>query len=125
MRRLGVIVALLGLVAIAVPVMADEHPEFDRHPHLLLQRPEIGLIGGVPHLVGLRKCVDLADNRTVPLHAHHEHLHFGSSGVSFDGESGHVVIPAAPFPSPFFDPVPWGNCAEFTALLPFPIPGEE
>lgn len=124
MRRLGVIIALLGLVAIAVPVMADEH-EFDRHPHLLLQRPEIGLIDGVPHLVGFRKCVDLAGNRTVPLHAHHEHLHFGSSGVSFDGQSGHVVIPAAPFPSPFFDPVPWGNCAEFTALLPFPLPEEE
>ncbi len=124
MRRLGVIIALLGLVVLAVPAIAEEHPEFDRHPHLLLQRPEIGLIDGVPHLVGVRKCVDLAGNRKVPLHAHHEHLHFGASGVSFDGASGHVVIPAAPFPAPFGDPVPWEDCEEFTALLPFAIPEE-
>ena len=125
MRRLGFVFAvlgLLGLVAFAITVRAQE--EFDLHPHLLLQRPEIGLIDGVPHLVGFRKCVDLAGNRSVPLHAHHEHLHFGTSGVSFGGESGHVVIPAAPFPSPFFDPVPWSNCEEFETLLPFPIPEE-
>lgn len=122
MRRLSLVLALLGLVAITVPVIAQE--EFDRHPHMLLQRPEVGLIDGVPHLVGYRKCVDLAGNRTVPLHAHHEHLHFGDSGVSFDGESGHVVIPAAPFPSPFEDPVPWGNCAEFATLLPLDISEE-
>ncbi len=124
MRRLGVIIALLGLVVLAVPAIAEEHPEFDRHPHLLLQRPEIGLIDGVPHLVGVRKCVDLAGNRTVPLHAHHEHLHFGDSGVSFDGASGHVVIPAAPFPEPFEDPVPWEDCEDFTGLFPFAIPEE-
>lgn len=125
MRRLGVVLALLGLlgsVAVVLPVSAQE--EFDRHPHLLLLEPEIGLIEGHPHLVGIRKCVDLAGNRTVPLHAHHEHLHFGDSGVSFGGESGHIVIPAAPFGSPFFDPVPWSNCEEFEALLPFPIPEE-
>lgn len=125
MRRLGLIFALLGLlgligfVAFRSPASAQE--EFDRHPHMLLQRPEIGLIDGVPHLVGVRKCVDLAGNETVPLHAHHQHLHFGDSGVSFDGESGHVVIPAAPFPSPFFDPVPWSNCEEFLTFLPLPL----
>ena len=121
MRRLWVVIGLLTLMAVAIPVTAQD---FDRHPHLLLQRPEIGLINGVPHLVGFRKCVDLAGNRTVPLHAHHQHLHFGDSGVSFDGESGHVVIPAAPFPSPFFDPVPWGNCEEFATFLPLAIPEE-
>jgi hypothetical protein len=110
MKRLGLIFALLGLlgligfVAFGNPASAQE--EFDRHPHMLLQRPEIGVIDGVPHLVGVRQCVDLAGNQTVPLHAHHEQLHFGDSGVSFDGESGHVVIPAAPFPSPFFDRCP-------------------
>lgn len=118
MRRLAVVLALLGLGAIAVPVIAQE---FDRHPHMLLQRPEVGLIDGVPHLVGFRKCVDLAGNETVPLHAHHEQLHFGDSGVSFDGQSGHVVIPAAPFPSPFSDPVPWSNCEEFASFLPLDI----
>ena len=124
MRRLGLVFALLGLlvlVAVAIPVIAQE---FDPHPHMLLQRPEIGLIDGVPHLVGVRKCVDLAGNRSLPLHAHHEQLHFGDSGVSFDGESGHIVIPAAPFPSPFFDPVPWSNCDEFEALIPFSLAEE-
>lgn len=125
MRRLGLIFALLGLlgligfVAFGNPASAQE--EFDRHPHMLLQRPEIGVIDGVPHLVGVRKCVDLAGNQTVPLHAHHERLHFGDSGVSFDGQSDHVVIPAAPFPSPFFDPVPWSNCEEFLTFLPLPL----
>lgn len=122
MRRLAVLMALLALVAVAFPVTADE--EFERHPHMLLQRPEIGLIDGVPHLVDYRKCVDLADNGSVPLHAHHERLHFGTSGVSFDGSSGHVVIPGAPFPAPFFDPVPWEDCASFATVLPLPIPEE-
>lgn len=120
MRRLAIVLALLGLVAIAVPVIALEH-EFDRHPHMLLQRPEVGLIEGVPHLLGFRKCVDLAGNNTVPLHAHHERLHFGDSGVSFDGKSGHVVIPGAPFPSPLFESVPWSNCDEFATFLPLDI----
>lgn len=128
MRRLGLLIALLGLLgiigllAIGIPVAAQE--EFDRHPHMLLQDPEIGLINGAPHLVGIRKCVDLAGNQTVPLHAHHERLHFGDSGVSFGGESGHAVIPAAPFPSPLGPPVPWSNCEEFLTFLPFPIPQE-
>lgn len=121
MKRLGVMILLLGLAAIAIPVIAQEEPQFDPHPHMLLQRPEVGVIDGVLHLVGVRKCVDLAGNRKVPLHAHHEHLHFGDSGVSFDGQSGHVVIPAAPFGSPLFDPVPWSNCAEFVTFLPLPI----
>jgi hypothetical protein len=122
MRRLGAMFALLTLVAVAIPVTAQD---FDRHPHMLLQRPEIGLIEGSPHLVGFRKCVDLAGNKSVPLHAHHDHLHFGASGVSFDGESGHVVIPAAPFPAPFADPLPWGNCEEFATFLPLPLEEEE
>lgn len=125
MRRLGLLFALMGLlvlVAVAIPVTAQE--ELDPHPHLLLQRPEIGLIEGVPHLVGVRKCVDLAGNQAVPLHAHHEQLHFGDSGVSFGGESGHVVIPAAFFPT-VDSPLPWSNCEEFEALIPFPIPEEE
>lgn len=123
MKRLWFIVAVVGLflvvASVAVPATAQE---FDRHPHILVQRPEFGLIDGVPHLIAVRKCVDLAANRTVPLHAHHERLHFGTSGVSFGGgESGHVVAPAAPFPAPFGDPLPWGNCKEFEALLPLDV----
>jgi hypothetical protein len=125
MRRLGLIFALVGLlgltglVIVGSPALAQD--EFDIHPHMLLQRPEIGMIDGEPHLVGVRKCVDLAGNKSVPNHAHHEQLHFGSSGVSFGGQSGHVVIPAAPFPSPFADPLPWSNCEEFLTFLPLSL----
>lgn len=122
MKRLTIAVALLALAAVALPVTAQE--QFQRHPHMLLQRPVIGLVEGAAHLVGYRACVDLAGNHAVPLHAHHEHLHFGDSGVSFGGESGHVVIPAAPFPAPFDDPVPWRDCEDFAAFLPLPIPEE-
>lgn len=139
MRRLGVIIALLGLVAIAVPVMAQDPPHehiFDPHPHMLLQSPELGEIdlggeiGVVPALVGLRKCVDLAGNQSVPLHAHHQHLHFGDSGVSldfetFESQSGNAVIPTAPFPSPLFPPLPWSNCEDFATFLPLPLIPEE
>jgi hypothetical protein len=112
MRRLGVTLVLLGLVLGAAPVIAQEFPE---HPHMLLQRPEVDLIDGVPHLVGVRKCVDLAGNRAVPLHAHHDRLHFGSSGVSFGGPSGHVVIPTAPL-------APWNDCEDFVEnFLPLDI----
>jgi len=113
------LLGLIGIVALGNPASAQE--EFDLHPHMLLQRPEFGMIDEVPHLVGVRMCVDLAGNQSVPNHAHHERLHFGDSGVSFDGQSGHVVIPAAPFPSPFFDPVPWSNCEEFLTFLPLPL----
>jgi hypothetical protein len=130
MRRFGFMFALLGLlgllglVAAANPATAQEEPVFDLHPHMLLQRPEIGLINGVPHLVGVRSCVDLAGNQSVPLHAHHERVHFGATGVSFGGESGHIVVPTAPFPSPFADPLPWSNCDDFESLLPFSLAGE-
>ena len=131
MKRLGLFLVLLGIVAvaaIAIPATAAEHDHehlFDPHPHLLVQRPEIDIImidgEPVPHLVGIRKCVDLAGNNAVPLDAHHEQVHFGDTGVSFDGASGHVVVPAAPFPAPLFEPVPWSNCEEFEAMIPFPV----
>lgn len=127
MKRFGllfVLLGLLGIVGVAAVASPATAQDFDLHPHMLLQRPEFGLIDGLPYLVGVRSCVDLAGNQSVPLHAHHERLHFGSSGVSFGGESGHVVIPAAPFPSPFADPLPWSNCADFESILPLPLGGE-
>lgn len=119
MRRLGLLVVLLAVVGIAVlavgpgPVAAEEH-EIPPHPHMLVQRPEFGLIDGVPHLVGIRRCVPLANNRAVPLHSHHDRLHFGDAGVSFGGEAGHAVVSTAPF-------APWSDCAEFEALIPIPV----
>lgn len=123
MKRLWLLLALLALfvlVVVAGTVTADEHIE--PHPHILLQRYEIGLIDGVPHLLEVRKCVDLANNQALRLNAHHNHIHFGSTGVSVGGEADHAVIPAAYFPTPS-EPLPWSNCAEFEALLPFPLGG--
>jgi hypothetical protein len=126
MKRSGLLLALMGLlvlVVVAIPVTAEEH-EIEEHPHMLLQRPVIGLIDGWPHLVEVRKCVDLANNQDVPLNAHHVHIHFGDAGVSFGGEARHAVIPADHFPT-HDDPLPWANCEEFLGLLPFPLPPED
>ena len=126
MKRSGLLLALMGLlvlVAVAIPARADEH-EIDPHPHMLLQRPVIGLIDDWPHMIEVRKCVDLASNRALPLNSHHEHIHFADAGISFGGEAGHAVIPAGHFPTED-DPLPWANCEEFLAILPFPLPPEE
>jgi hypothetical protein len=121
MRRFSLLLALLGLVgllalvAVASPATAQEEPVFDLHPHLLVLRPEF-----VDDVLQYKGCVELAAGHAVPLHAHHDRLHFGSSGVSFGGESGHAVVPAAPFPAPFDEPVPWSNCEEFAAFFAAP-----
>ena len=115
-----VLLALLVVVAVASTAAADE--TIEPHPHMLLQELEFGLIEGAPHLLGVRECVDLANNQSLSLNAHHNHIHFGETGISFGGESGHAVIPAAFFPTEN-QPLPWGNCAEFEALLPFPVGG--
>ena len=67
-------------------------PGPDPHPHMLVQRPVVE--NG--HLVGFRKCVDLAAGRTVPLHAHHEHIPTGTAGAALSEKAGHWVIPGAP-----------------------------
>ena len=121
MRRLPLVFALMALVApvaVALPATAEEH--LDPHPHILLQRPELGLIDGASYLISVRKCVDLANNQALPLNSHHDHIHFGDTGVSFGGEASHAVIPAS-FPT-VVHPLLWSNCAEFEAILPFPIP---
>ena len=116
MRRVGLLIAVLvvGFAALAFVAMPSSAQEPPPHAHMLVQRPEFGLINGVPHLVGIRKCVDLAANRALPLNAHHDHIHTGGTGVSFGGESGHVVVPTAPL-------TPWANCAEFEAAIPISL----
>lgn len=106
-------VVLLGMVA--RPGAADEHPPPD-HPHMLLLDYEIGFIGGVPHLVGLRKCVDVADSQALPLHVHHDHLHTGQAGDALSATGRIAVVPAS-----VSGALPWSNCAEFTALIPIPV----
>ena len=120
MKRSGSIFAILGLimllvlVAVAIPVEADDH--IPPHPHMLLQKVEIVFDENGPHLAGFKRCVDLASNQALPLNAHHEHIHTGTTGVSFygDGESGHVVFPGAPL-------TPFENCEQLLAVLPLPL----
>lgn len=111
MRRLLVLIIALVLVAIALPLPAQE---FEPHPHALVLGIELDETG---EPVGFRKCVDLAANQPLPLNAHHEHVHFGTAGVHLFENAGNVVVPMAPFPSPFDDPVPWSNCEELIAFF--------
>jgi hypothetical protein len=37
-------------------------------------------------------------------------------------KAGNVVVPGAPFPAPFGEPVPWSNCEELIAFF-FPEGG--
>jgi hypothetical protein len=62
--------------------------------------------------VGIRKCVDLAAGEALLLTAHHQHVHFGTAGEALFTHAGNVVVPGAPFPEPFEEPVPWSNCEE-------------
>ena len=101
----------LGAVLAAVVGIGLAQPD---HPHMLVQRPVVEMVNGVPTLTGFRKCVDLAAGRTVPLHAHHAHIHTGTAGAALFENARHAVVPGAPL-------TPWANCAELEADLPFPV----
>lgn len=108
MRRLVVLLLALGLMAMAMPAPAQE-PEFVEHPHMLVLGLELDEFGDP---VGFRKCVDLAAGQALPLRAQHQHVHFGKAGEQLFTKAGHVVVPGAPFPEPFEEPLPWSNCQE-------------
>ncbi len=74
---LGVLtsVVLGALVASGSPV--DEHDQpFPEHPHVLVLGVELDPVTELP--ISIKKCVDLAANRALPLNAHHVHVHFGT-----------------------------------------------
>jgi hypothetical protein len=118
MRRLSLIVLVVGLLALAIPASAQE-PEFEEHPHMLILGLELDAAG---EPIGFRKCVDLAANNALVLTAHHQHVHFGTAGEYLFTKAGNVVVPGAPFPAPFEEPVPWSNCEELIAFF-FPEGG--
>ena len=115
MKRLIVLALALGLMVVATPTSSPaQEPQFVPHPHMLvlgLQFDETG------EPIGFRRCVDLAGNRRLPLNAQHLHMHFGTAGVNLFERAGHVVVPGAPFPEPFFEAVPWSNCEELIAFF--------
>jgi hypothetical protein len=113
MKRLGlfVLVLALGLMALVIPASGQD---FERHPHMLVLGVEFDEFG---EPIAFRKCVDLAANQRLPLNAHHQHMHFGTAGEKLFENASNVVVPGAPFPAPFDDPVPWSNCAELIAFF--------
>ncbi len=91
---------------------ADGPPE---HPHMLVQRPEIGMTEGGLAVVDFRRCVDLAANQPLRNNAHHDHIHTGTAGEMLTQRAGHVVVPAAPLTS-------YENCADLSEALPILLP---
>lgn len=111
MKRWVMIVAAATMVfgVAAGPAAAHDHeggtPE---HPHALVLGLEFDESGEV---VGFRKCVDLAGNRALPLHAHHDTVHTGTAGQALFEKAGHGVVPLHPlFPGIH-------NCADLIAAF--------
>jgi hypothetical protein len=114
LRRLVVVVAgwtlLIGLLA--VPGLTEEN-DVPLHGHIMLQHVEVDESGSP---IGYRRCVELANGRHVPLHAHHDNLHLqmygdpGRAALALAGHAGHWVIPTAPL-------TPWTDCAGFAAFM--------
>lgn len=120
MRRIITILAaaLLAVSMFAAPSIGAEHEEAPLHGHMLVQRPEFGvvLVDGEPWfgVTGIRKCVDLAAGRHLPLRAHHDTIHTGTAGMMLAERAGHAVVPTFEY----------ANCAELEAALPiafFPL----
>jgi hypothetical protein len=115
MRRLvGVLAAASLVLMLAGPVAAQVEP----HGHMLVQHPEFGvvLVDGEPWfgVTSIRKCVDLAAGRHLPLHAHHDTIHTGKAGVMLAERADIHIVPTFEF----------ANCAELEAALPiafFPL----
>ena len=113
-QRLAAIMLVLGVVLIGqtVGAAADEHESpFPEHPHVMLIGAEVDFSGEEPQLLGVRKCVDLAGGNALRLHAHHDHIHFGTAGGALRTNTTNVVAPTAPFPG-----VPWTDCASLLAI---------
>jgi hypothetical protein len=112
-RRIVVVLAAMALLgSFAASAMSQE--DFEEHPHMLVIGLELDESG---EPIGYRRCVDLAANQQLRLNAHHQNMHFGRAGEALFDHGGHAVVPGAPFPAPFADPVPWSNCEELVAFF--------
>lgn len=109
MKRISILALALGLVAVASPAQAEEHPPIEPHPHLLVLGLEFDETG---EPVGFGKCVDLAAGQALRLGAHHERVHFARANEALQDNAGHAIVPAAPFPG-----VPWRNCTELIEIF--------
>ena len=111
-KSLSVIAAVLAVLLLTAGTAAgDEHgdEETPLHPHALI----IGAGGDEISGFTAVGCVDLAANQSVPLHAHHDHIHTGAAGAALFYHTDHFAVPLAPFP---FAP-PAANCDELLDLF--------
>lgn len=101
---LAALIATMGMISLAA---AEDIPP---HGHVRLLHAVYTGSGPSTVLESYQRCVDLANGQHLPLHAHHDHLHFGRAGQA-QRDAGHLVVPTAPFG-------PIDNCAQLEAMLP-------
>lgn len=106
MKLAGVVMAAAGLVMTA-PAVAEESPQGPPpvHGHMLV----VGLQFDEAGQPSFRRCVDVANNRPLALHAHHDHFHGGRAGDALRA-AGNFPVPTAPL-------TPWANCAALEAAF--------
>lgn len=100
-----------GLAAGAPALAAGPDGPPPPHGHILVLGVEVDAAG---EWADFRRCVDIADNQPLPLHAHHAHLHRGRAGDALRG-AGNWPVPTAPL-------TPWSNCEEFIEMVFAPQP---
>lgn len=111
-RWLALLLAVLVAAGSLLISDAATAEDLEDHPHMLV----LGFEADATGPTGYRRCVDLAANRHVPLHAHHDHLHDEDGRASqAQRRAGNVVVPGAPL-------TPWADCE---ALIAFFFPDEE
>jgi hypothetical protein len=89
-RNFLLALSLVGALAVA-PAVVGANEEVPLHGHMLILGVEFG-----PEGPTYKKCIDLANNRALPLNAHHDHLHTGTAGQALFTHAGHLAVPTAP-----------------------------
>lgn len=114
MKRLWILVTVVALGALFIGAAASVGAQIPPHPHLLLIDADLEFDPVEEELTvnSVGECVDIADNQTLRLNAHHEHFHFGTAGDALRQLTGNFPLPAAPFPG-----VPWTDCESFLAIF--------
>ncbi|NNE95166.1 MAG: hypothetical protein HKN24_03980 [Acidimicrobiales bacterium] len=102
-------IAALAMLLVTAGTAAGEehdHEEVPLHPHALL----IGTGGDEQSGFTAVNCVDVAANQSLPLNAHHDHLHTGAAGAALFNNTSHFAVPLAPLS-------PWADCDELLAAF--------
>jgi hypothetical protein len=115
-NRYLALVASLALLGASQTVAAGQ--TFPPHGHVLLHGAQIEFVepqpGAPPYrILGFDRCTELANARKLPLHAHHDRVHFGQAGQAVQ-RGGLFVVPL----DPLFPGIE--SCADLEAALPYP-----